>query len=125
MKVLKWTIFALGSWVGLMLVAVLVVYGVALAEGVTEKDGQYLFKIATCSDCHGADLKKPILEESKTGYQARLSLIVAFMMSEQDFITTMRTGRQLSDEAPSTFRGMTNAELQLSGTIFSMYSHRR
>jgi mono/diheme cytochrome c family protein len=91
--------------------------GNAPPEGVTVEYGQYLVNIAACADCHGADLRGRTLEEAQTGPPAGPNLIGASLWNEQDFVNTMRSGRspsgrQLSDEMPSNFRGMTDAELQ-------------
>jgi mono/diheme cytochrome c family protein len=86
-------------------------------EGVTVDYGQYLVDIAACADCHGADLRGRSPQEAETGPPAGPNLVAAATWSEQEFITTMRTqrtpsGRQLNEEMPSAYGGMTDAELQ-------------
>lgn len=91
----------------------------APAEGAMAEYGQYLVNIATCRDCHGADLRGRTPEEAETGPPAGPNLMAAVAWSEQEFITIMRTsqtptGRQLDKELMPWmyYRGMTDAELR-------------
>lgn len=92
----------------------------APTEGVSIEYGEYLVDLASCRDCHGADLSGRSPAEAEGGPPAGPNLTRAGALdnwSEQDFITALRTGstpdgRIISPEMPwPAYAGMSDEDL--------------
>jgi mono/diheme cytochrome c family protein len=92
----------------------------APTQGVSFEYGKYLVDVASCRDCHGADLTGRSPAQAEGGPPAGPNLTRAGVLgnwSEQDFITALRTGstpdgRMINPEMPwPAYAGMSDEDL--------------